>query len=97
MDVTTSSASKDQAQRVVEEITELIDLLVDADPQQHLETVAELRRTCDHLLTDALVSGMTRARDDGWGLRRIAAHSHYSHEQVRTLLATAPTARTRTS
>ncbi|WP_255410789.1 hypothetical protein [Kitasatospora sp. SolWspMP-SS2h] len=37
-------------------------------------------------MTDALLGGTTRARDDGWG----PAYAHYSHDQVRTLLVTVP-------
>lgn len=78
---------QDQARRVQEEVTKLLRMLADAEPQQHLSTAADIRGTCDRLLAAALVGGMTRAREDGWGLRRIAAASRYSHEQVRTLLA----------
>lgn len=78
-----------QALRVTEEVAKLVSLLAAVDPQLHLTTAADLRDTCDGLLAAALIDGMTRARDEGWGLRPIAAASHYSHEQVRTLLAAA--------
>ncbi|WP_328675045.1 hypothetical protein [Streptomyces sp. NBC_00343] len=81
------TAYQDQARHVQDEITKLIGLLPDAEPHQHLRTAADLRTACDQLLASALVSGMVRAREEGWGLRRIAASSRYSHEQVRTLLA----------
>lgn len=89
MDDTQSPACQDQARRVHEEVSKLVLLLDDAGPQQHLNTAAHVRKTCDHLLAASLVGGMARARNDGWGLRRIAAASYYSHEQVRTILAAA--------
>ncbi|NIH80418.1 hypothetical protein [Amycolatopsis viridis] len=37
----------------------------------------------------ALASAMVSARDEGWGLRRIATFSDVSHEQVRRMPAVA--------
>ncbi|MFJ7063740.1 hypothetical protein ACK8N7_31910 [Streptomyces griseobrunneus] len=57
------------------------------DPHTQLTTLADLRATLDQTLTHTLVAAMAHARQEGWGLRRIATASHCSHEQVRTLLA----------
>ncbi|MFE6483052.1 hypothetical protein ACFVGN_08975 [Streptomyces sp. NPDC057757] len=81
------SHCRDQARKVERHVRELLTLLEQADAHTRLTTVADLRSICDSLLADALVEGMADARRDGWGLRRIASASHYSHEQVRTLLA----------
>lgn len=77
----------DQAQHVQQEIEKLVALLAQAAPDHRMTTASALRSTCDQLLATALINGMADARKDGWGLRRIAAASRYSHEQVRTLLA----------
>lgn len=83
----TPHTCQDQARRVTEEVAKLVTLLTAAEPQLHLTVAAGLRDTCDELLAAAIRDGMTRARNDGWGLRPIAAASRCSHEQVRTLLA----------
>ncbi|MFX4293978.1 hypothetical protein [Streptomyces bohaiensis] len=80
---------QDQAGRGWDEVAELVMMPADTEPQQHLTLAADLREDRDRIPTAALGGGMNRARQDGWGLRRIAAASHYSHEQARILLANA--------
>jgi hypothetical protein len=64
--------------------------LVDLPPAIRLRLVTELRAALDAVTTAALTSGMVAARQEGWGLRRIARFTGVSHEQVRRLLAAAP-------
>ncbi|MEV0248772.1 hypothetical protein AB0H76_19375 [Nocardia sp. NPDC050712] len=79
-----------QAEQVCHQLQTLLETLADCTPQQRLETVALLRGSCEELLSPALLEAMAAARDQGWGLRRIGVASHYSHEQVRALLANRP-------
>ncbi|MEU3306525.1 hypothetical protein ACWGSK_23565 [Nocardiopsis sp. NPDC055551] len=61
----------------------------DLAPAVRLRKLAELRAALDETLGQAAVSAMSDARSEGWGLRRIAAFSSVSHEQVRRTLAAA--------
>jgi hypothetical protein len=63
------------------------DELADLAPAVRLRLVAELRAALDEVTTAALTSGMAAAKQEGWGLRRIATFTGVSHEQVRRLLA----------
>jgi hypothetical protein len=49
--------------------------------------LAALRVMVDQVMLSALSLAMVSARDEGWGLRRIAKFSGVSHEQVRRMLA----------
>jgi class 3 adenylate cyclase len=61
--------------------------LVELPPAVRLELVNELRAALDEVTTAALTAGMAAAKQEGWGLRRIATFVGVSHEQVRRLLA----------
>jgi hypothetical protein len=61
--------------------------LVDHPPAVRLRSLAALRAMLDEVTLSALASAMTSAREEGWGLRRIAKFSAVSHEQVRRMLA----------
>jgi hypothetical protein len=61
--------------------------LVDHPPAVRLRALAGLRGMLDEVTTSAVASAMVSARDEGWGLRRIATFSNVSHEQVRRMLA----------
>jgi hypothetical protein len=61
--------------------------VVDHPPAVRLRAVAGLRGMLDEVTTLALASAMASARDEGWGLRRIATFANVSHEQVRRMLA----------
>jgi class 3 adenylate cyclase len=61
--------------------------LVELAPAVRLQLVTELRTVLDEVTTAALTAGMAAAKQEGWGLRRIAAFTGVSHEQVRRLLA----------
>ncbi|MCK9871376.1 hypothetical protein MRI28_17320 [Nocardiopsis dassonvillei] len=58
-------------------------------PAVRLRKLAELRAALDETLDQATATAMGDARAEGWGLRRIAAFSSVSHEQVRRTLAAA--------
>jgi len=62
--------------------------LVDLAPAVRLRTLAELRSALDGVVSAAFISAMVSARDEGWGLRRIALFAGVSHEQVRRMVAT---------
>ncbi|MFD3313165.1 hypothetical protein [Streptomyces sp. NPDC058694] len=79
-----------QADQVRRQLRQLVEDLASCTPEQRLATVAQVRGSCEELLSPALLDAMAAARDQGWGLRRIGAASHYSHEQVRSLLARNP-------
>jgi hypothetical protein len=49
--------------------------------------LAELRVMVGEVTLTALTSAMVSARDEGWGLRRIASFAGVSHEQVRRMVA----------
>lgn len=61
--------------------------LVDLPPAVRLQLVTELRAALEEVTTAALTAGMAAAKEEGWGLRRIATFAGMSHEQVRRLLA----------
>ncbi|GAB3701408.1 hypothetical protein [Nocardiopsis sp. NPDC006832] len=61
----------------------------DLAPAVRLRKLAELRAVLDQTLDQATAAAMGDARSEGWGLRRIAAFSSVSHEQVRRTLAAA--------
>jgi hypothetical protein len=61
--------------------------LLELAPAVRLQLVTELRAALDEVTAAALTSGMVAAKEEGWGLRRIAAFTGVSHEQVRRLLA----------
>jgi len=63
--------------------------LVDQPPAVRLRSLAVLRAMVDEVTASELGSAMSSARDEGWGLRRIAKFSDVSHEQVRRMLAAA--------
>jgi hypothetical protein len=69
------------------DVERFCDELVDLPPAVRLRLVAELRAALDEVTTAALTAGMTAAKQEGWGLRRIARFTGVSHEQVRRLLA----------
>jgi hypothetical protein len=69
------------------DVERFCDELADLAPAVRLRLVAELRAALDEVTTAALTSGMAAAKQEGWGLRRIAAFSGVSHEQVRRVLA----------
>ncbi|HZD74391.1 MAG TPA: hypothetical protein VE776_10995 [Actinomycetota bacterium] len=60
--------------------------LVDLPPAVRLQLVTELRAALEEVTTAALIAGMAAAKEEGWGLRRIAVFAGVSHEQVRRLL-----------
>lgn len=66
--------------------------LVDLAPAVRLRLVTELRAALDEVIAAALTSGMVAAKEEGWGLRRIAAFTGVSHEQVRRVLAASASA-----
>lgn len=55
-------------------------------PAQLLRLITEPRSSLEKL-TGALDAGMTAAKTDGWGLRRIGEAAGLSHEKVRYRLA----------
>ena len=61
--------------------------LADLPPAVRLQLVTELRAALEEVTTAALTAGMASAKQEGWGLRRIATFTGMSHEQVRRLLA----------
>lgn len=61
--------------------------VVDVAPAVRLRMLAELRVMVDEVTLTALTSAMVSARDEGWGLRRIASFAGVSHEQVRRMVA----------
>jgi hypothetical protein len=61
--------------------------LVNHPPAVRLRSLAALRAMLDEVTLSALAVAMTSAREEGWGLRRIAKFSAVSHEQVRRILA----------
>ncbi|NJQ16942.1 hypothetical protein [Streptomyces bohaiensis] len=79
MEDTEPVTCQDQADRVRDEVAELVMMPADTEPQQHLALAADLREDRDRIPTAALGGGMNRARQDGWGLRRIAAASPHAH------------------
>jgi hypothetical protein len=72
------------------DVERFCDELVDLAPAVRLRLVTELRAALEEVTTAALTASMAAAKEEGWGLRRIATFAGMSHEQVRRLLA-APT------
>ncbi len=59
-------------------------------PATRLARLAALRDALSEEMTAQLRAAASSARDEGWGLRRIASMIGVSHEQVRRLLTSGP-------
>ena len=81
--------SLDGAQLLGADVERFCAELVNHPPAVRLRSLAALRAMLDEVMLSALAVAMTSAREEGWGLRRIAKFSAVSHEQVRRILAAA--------
>ena len=80
--------SLDGAQLLRADVERFCAELVNHPPAVRLRSLAALRAMLDEVtLLAVLAVAMTSAREEGWGLRRIAKFLGVSHEQVRRMLA----------